>query len=275
MSEITRRSLVVNLTDQEITDCSKELARITTLQAEIEEEKKVVTSSYKEKLDRCISESRSLARKISTRQDFREVDCEWQPSYDERIKRLIRLDTYEEIEVRKLTNDELQEELPLEPVVPAVCPKCDGDGIYYDNDPENEEYERYCDCPAGKKRQEEEERKPTPVEPGPASLCATCQGACEPESSEGQYVKYAIARDCADYTAEPTSTETERRDGICNEWRGCGHTFKCFGPANEETGICFKQIDEAKEVEKETPTDDDWPDVPPAPVPEPTAGAEA
>lgn len=39
---ITRRSLVVNLTEQEITDFSKELARITTLQAETEEEKKKV-----------------------------------------------------------------------------------------------------------------------------------------------------------------------------------------------------------------------------------------
>ena len=65
------RNLVVNLTEDEITRCSQELARVTTQQAELEEEKKTVTSSYKEKLDRCVSDSRSLARKISTRQDIK------------------------------------------------------------------------------------------------------------------------------------------------------------------------------------------------------------
>lgn len=105
------RHLVVNLTEEEITRCSQELARVTTQQAELEEEKKTVTSSYKEKLDRCISDSRCLARKISTKQDMREVECEWVMDYGNRIAKLFRLDTYEEVERRKLTADELQEEL--------------------------------------------------------------------------------------------------------------------------------------------------------------------
>lgn len=109
--QLVMRHLVVNLTEEEITRCSQELARVTTQQAELEEEKKTVTSSYKEKLDRCISDSRCLASKISTKQDMREVECEWQMDYDQRLAKLFRLDTFEEVERRKLTADELQEEL--------------------------------------------------------------------------------------------------------------------------------------------------------------------
>lgn len=113
-----KRSLVVNLTEEEISACAKELARVTTQQAEIEEEKKVVASSYKEKLERCVSESRSLARKISTRQDFREVECSWTHDYSGRSAILYRMDTWEEIERRKLTTDEIQLSL-LEDEQPA------------------------------------------------------------------------------------------------------------------------------------------------------------
>jgi hypothetical protein len=84
---------------------------VTTQQAELEEEKKTVTSGFKEKIDRCISDSRCLARKISTRQDMREVECEWQMDYANRLAKLFRTDTWEEVERRKLTADELQEEL--------------------------------------------------------------------------------------------------------------------------------------------------------------------
>lgn len=108
MNKTIRRSLVVNLTEEEIAVCAKELARVTTQQAEIEEEKKVVASSYKEKLERCISETRSLVRKISTRQDFREVECVWANDYPGRQAILFRLDNWDEIERRKLTTDEIQ-----------------------------------------------------------------------------------------------------------------------------------------------------------------------
>jgi hypothetical protein len=102
---------VVNLTEDEITRCSQDLARVTTQQAELEEEKKTVTSGFKEKIDRCVSDSRCLARKISTRQDVREVECEWRMDYTARMAYLYRIDTLEEVERRKLTADELQEEL--------------------------------------------------------------------------------------------------------------------------------------------------------------------
>lgn len=111
MKKTVMRHLVVNLTEEEITRCSQELARVTTQQAELEEEKKTVTSSYKEKLDRCVSDSRSLARKISTKQDMRETECEWVMDYEQRLAKLFRLDTMEEVERRKLTADELQEDL--------------------------------------------------------------------------------------------------------------------------------------------------------------------
>lgn len=248
---ITRKSLVVNLTEQEITDFSKELARITTLQAEIEEEKKTVTSSYKEKLDRCISESRSLARKISTRQDFREVECEWRFDYDRRMKRLVRMDTWEQVEERKLTADELQDELdfgkPQQEEHPPGCPKCEGDGEYY-----GEEGQVYCDCEAGVALRAKEQSEV--AEKTSAPLCATCIGDCSYEHTE--FSLFHNLDQCADYRDTPSPKQEQSRDDTCNKWRECSYAFKCFGPANDESGLCFKQIEEAREAESEESSSD-------------------
>lgn len=251
---ITRRSLVVNLTEQEITDFSKELARITTLQAEIEEEKKTVTSSYKEKLDRCTSESRSLARKISTRQDYREVECEWKFDYNRRMKTLFRTDTWEQVEERKLTADELHHEFdfggPVQEEHPPGCPKCDGDGEYYEDGTEDGGGQVYCDCPAGMALKEKEH----PAVEESKSICATCLGDCNPEKQDPDLL--TGMEYCADYRDTPSPKQEQSRDDICNEWRECSYAFKCFGPANDESGLCFKQIEEAREAESEEANSD-------------------
>lgn len=108
------RELVVKLTEDQINEFSKELARLTTAQAGLEEEKKTAVSSFKEKIDRCVMEMRSLARKISSRQDFRQVSCLWEFDYDTQTARLIRQDTFVEVERRKMSQDELQGELGFE-----------------------------------------------------------------------------------------------------------------------------------------------------------------
>jgi hypothetical protein len=109
--ETIRKNLTVDLDENEVALCAKELARITTQQAELEEEKKAVTSGYKEKLDRCIMDARVLARKISTRKDLREVECAWRYDYQAMVAELYRLDTYELVESRRLTQDEVQMKL--------------------------------------------------------------------------------------------------------------------------------------------------------------------
>jgi hypothetical protein len=109
---ICQRDLIVKLSDDEVRTYSEELARVTTLQAEAEDEKKAVTSGFKDKIDRFIADMRSLARKISTRQELRLVDCEWVHDFDNVVSVLHRKNTGEVIDRRKLTEKEMQLQLP-------------------------------------------------------------------------------------------------------------------------------------------------------------------
>ncbi len=105
---IAQRDLIVKLTDDEVRIYSEELARITSLQAEAEDEKKAVTSGFKDKIDRFIADARTMARKISTRQELRGVDCEWVLNFEAQKAFLHRKDTGEIIDTRKLTEEEMQ-----------------------------------------------------------------------------------------------------------------------------------------------------------------------
>ena len=107
------RSLMVSLTENEIRSCATELARVTASQETLEDEKKAVTSGFKNRIDRCVADCRALAQKVTTRRELRDIDCEWQPSESGKML-LARLDTGEIIDSRKMTEEEQQQALPLE-----------------------------------------------------------------------------------------------------------------------------------------------------------------
>ena len=106
------RSLMVGLNEDEIRAYAGELARVTAQQAELEDEKKAVTSGFKNRIDRCVADCRALAQNVTTRRELRDIDCEWQPSKDGKMF-LIRLDTAEIIDTRKMTEEEHQQSLPI------------------------------------------------------------------------------------------------------------------------------------------------------------------
>jgi hypothetical protein len=106
------RSLMVSLTEAEIRSCATELARVTASQAELEDEKKAVTSGFKNRIDRCVADCRALAQKVTTKRELRDIDCEWQPTDGGKMM-LIRTDTGEIIDSRKMTEEEHQQSLPL------------------------------------------------------------------------------------------------------------------------------------------------------------------
>jgi hypothetical protein len=112
MNAKVTRSLMVGLSEDEVSTCAKELARVTAAQAELEDEKRAATSGFKNRIDRCVADCRALAQKVTTRRELRDIDCEWQPSKDGKMF-LIRLDTAEIIDTRKMTEEEHQESLPL------------------------------------------------------------------------------------------------------------------------------------------------------------------
>ncbi len=107
-----KRQFVVDLNEKEIATYSNELARVTSEQERLEDEKKSVTSGYKDKIDRLFLDMRTLARKISTKQEMRDIDCEWNFNYRQAMADLIRTDTGEVVAKRAMTAQELQMELP-------------------------------------------------------------------------------------------------------------------------------------------------------------------
>lgn len=112
LPEKTTRNLNCDLTEEEVSTYSNELARITTEQEGLEDEKKSVMSGYKDKIDRCVLDMRTLARKIQTRKEMRDVECRWTFDFSKARATLKRIDTLEIIEERAMTAEELQIELP-------------------------------------------------------------------------------------------------------------------------------------------------------------------
>ncbi len=111
---IFRSELECVLTEAEAKTYSGELARLTQTQAELEDRKKEITSDYKSRIDACISQTRVIARKVSTGKEMRDVEVRWEFDFPANVKYLIRLDTYHTIDSKALTDNELQMCLDLE-----------------------------------------------------------------------------------------------------------------------------------------------------------------
>jgi hypothetical protein len=112
-AESSYRNLPVKLTIDEIAAHSLELARINQEEAELEDEKKSVTSSFKDRLDRCKFERTVLARKVTSGEEVRQVSCTVIKDYDNGIAKLTRDDTFQTVETWKLTASDMQESLEL------------------------------------------------------------------------------------------------------------------------------------------------------------------
>lgn len=106
-----KRQLSCNLTTEEVSEYSKQLARITTSISEIKEEKKNITSEFNNKISTKEAMAKSLSHKISTESEFREVECEWTYDWRKNQKHLFRMDTHEEVEVEPIPEWEKQQSL--------------------------------------------------------------------------------------------------------------------------------------------------------------------
>jgi hypothetical protein len=114
---IEERDLITPLTEAEVQKYAMDLAKNTTTLAEEEDKKKSAMSGFKDRIDRLISESRILARKISEQQELRTVKCEWIPNFPIKKAFLHRMDTGEVIDERPLTEKELQMNLMPEDLI--------------------------------------------------------------------------------------------------------------------------------------------------------------
>lgn len=108
------QKLVCDLNEQEVRQYSNELARLVTEQAEVEAEKKEVMSDFTAKINKIVADSRVLSRKVSTRKEERQVECDREFDYTKGMVYTVRMDTGETIDQRKMTEDEKQERLQFE-----------------------------------------------------------------------------------------------------------------------------------------------------------------
>jgi hypothetical protein len=111
MKKKETRSLMCALNEDEANEYSKQLARTTTEIGELEEEKKNVTQDYANKINSKRSMTKSLAHKVTTRQEMRPVDCYWDYMWATSERRLVRLDTHQEVEVDVIPEHERQQRL--------------------------------------------------------------------------------------------------------------------------------------------------------------------
>jgi len=111
----TKEFLQYRFTDEELKDKSQQLARTTQEKNELENEKKTINSQFKASIDGCSATIESLANKINTGSEMRNIECEIKlntPHVGK--KQCFRLDTNEVVWEKNMDASESQLELKLD-----------------------------------------------------------------------------------------------------------------------------------------------------------------
>jgi hypothetical protein len=125
------RKLPVKLTEDEITQRGRGMAKFESDRSALEESKKATADEFKAKINLCSESMGRLSRSINTGHEDRDVECEWIKNFARKVADLVRNDTGEVVETRPLDADELQEKLfPKAPERKSGDPKLPGMGEY-------------------------------------------------------------------------------------------------------------------------------------------------
>lgn len=122
MGHRIERMLPCQLSEAELQEVAKDLAKNVSEYNALEEEKKQVTRDYTERLQMIDTIQRNLAKIVDAGTEERQVMCEWDYHSPERNqKRLIRQDTFEVVEVLPMNDRdheayaaEMQTQIPFE-----------------------------------------------------------------------------------------------------------------------------------------------------------------
>lgn len=159
------RSLPVMLTDSEVLRFSSALAKESLDLAETDAEKKEVAADFKAKATRHEATIGELSRKISTRREYRDVECIWEFYWDEGKKILCRTDTGEEIDSRPITEYERQMWLKGPMDEAGEDYKEGGDGIEPESPSEDVSDDSYTDTGTEPEEDHTRELDDSPEEP--------------------------------------------------------------------------------------------------------------
>lgn len=104
------RKLKCDLSEQEVRERADKLAMLVGEKDSLEDSRKVDSKRRKE-IDQLGATMCRLGIEISTRSEFRNVECVEERDWDDKTVSLVRKDTGEVVESRKMRPDELQGEL--------------------------------------------------------------------------------------------------------------------------------------------------------------------
>lgn len=96
------------LTDKELIEKSRELAKANEDIADVEAKKKDVVADFTAQQKKHEANISILSRIVSTGKEYRNVKCELEKDYKNGLKRLIRLDTFEVIKSEELQQKDRQ-----------------------------------------------------------------------------------------------------------------------------------------------------------------------
>lgn len=122
MGQRIERDLPCELSEDEKAEIANDLALNVAEYDEVESEKKDVTRNYNERLKLLRTLQLKMAKEVETGLQDRPVVCEWDyHSPEQGQKRLIRQDTFEVVDVQRMTEydeeaylAEMQPELPFQ-----------------------------------------------------------------------------------------------------------------------------------------------------------------
>ena len=106
--------LSCELTDGELIERSKQLAKANEDLADVEARKKDVVADFTAQQKRHEANIGVLSRVVSTGKEYRTVKCEWEINWTRGIKRLIRLDTQVIVKEAEIDQKERQVQAELQ-----------------------------------------------------------------------------------------------------------------------------------------------------------------
>jgi uncharacterized protein YydD (DUF2326 family) len=110
-AEIENRTLTCTLTEAELKAKADELAALVDKHNALVDEKKRISAQYKIKIDALKADLDLAAAVVRDRKEVRSVECRWITDFYRNVVKLVRTDTYEEIESRAMTAEERQRDL--------------------------------------------------------------------------------------------------------------------------------------------------------------------
>jgi len=112
--EKLEKYLPCKLTEKELMDCARELAKLNQDLSATEDRKKNVMADIQAQIKGLEADINIDARKISTGEEHRPVPCIWERNFTRGLSRLIRQDTKEIIDQKEISQQERQDKLDLD-----------------------------------------------------------------------------------------------------------------------------------------------------------------